>query len=93
MQFIGDAESNNSATIGEAEFCNKKPLAESARGNFLNCGESVSRVLSFKTVIYLNRASLRGFSHLLERCRANLAFLSGVAPSGVYSAVPSPDSG
>ncbi len=35
-------------------------------------GKSVSRVLSFKTVIYLNPASLQGFSHLPKRRRADL---------------------
>ena len=56
-------------------------------------GEPVSRVLSFKTIIYLRRASLHGSSHLLERCRAGLAFHSGVAPGGVYIKSPSPGPG
>ena len=38
----------------------------------IRCGRSVSRVLSFKTIIYLNRASLHGFSHLPKRRRADL---------------------
>lgn len=36
-------------------------------------GRPVSRVLSFKTIIYLKHASLHIFSHLFGRCRANLA--------------------
>ncbi len=39
---------------------------------FISFGRSVSRVLSFKTVIYLSLASLQGFSHLPKRRRADL---------------------
>ena len=78
--------------VGNLKLYIKKGLLKESFDFFIY-GESVSRVLSFKTVIYLNRISLYGSSHLLERCRANLAFLSGVAPDGVYSALPSPECG
>ena len=51
--------------------------------------QTISRVLSWM-VIYLEYASPHISSHLLRRCRANLASLSGVAPSGVYSTPLSP---
>ena len=40
---------------------------------FKMIGRPVSRVLSFKTIIYLKHISLHVFSHLFGRCRANLA--------------------
>ena len=42
-------------------------------GIYLINSKPVSRVLSFKTVIYLMRISLCALSHLPGRCRANLS--------------------
>ena len=47
--------------------------------------KSVSRVLSFKIVIYLEHILLSISSHFyLRRRRAGLIFFLGVAPDGVY---------
>ena len=72
---------------------NKQRLALWQAVMFYLIGEPVSRVLSFKTIIYLRRTSLYSSSHLLERCRAGLAFHSGVAPGRVYIKSPSPGHG
>lgn len=51
--------------------------------------QAVSRVLS-RMVIYLGQTSPPASSRRIQRCRADLTSVSGVAPNGVYSVPVSP---